>query len=669
MTDSLLLWGGTNALFATALAAAVWLLTRLWDNPHVTAALWMLVLLKLLLPPLVTLPVAWEQWPSLPPAETVSKRQTAVESPLEFLRDHTTNAPLPRRVLEVAGLRAPADLRKLPLPWGHDDHPARWPAVAVLLLSVWFVGIAVLASRTVLWTMRLNRQLARSATRDLALQSVATAVAARLRLRAVPAARMIDADIGPCVWAGALQPLVIVPRRLWEGLGGTGRETLLAHEFAHLTRCDHWARRLEAVVLTLFWWLPTAWFVARRRQVAAEICCDAAVLAAWPDHPQAYAQALLAAVEMLSAGRPTALVSGAGGAAELKARLEMIVRQHIPRRPSRWGWIGLFALAAVTLGIGVRLSVQAADDRAKQPPPRPTPHISPPVALGGEFDGFADAGGSPMIPMPEAGFDESGVPDAMDGGSAGGGPALSEATRSQMVQSLVEIVQDETQPQSLRRQAVSSLGKIGGGSPDVATALTAVAHTTTDVAFRMQIAEARGRFGSPEGVAILWDTMPAVANEPEQTEETQTLLAALIIRLDQMRAVVPNQDVAVRLALLVGEYRATGQAAHERAGGMSGFGAPMDTPRRAMAAVQILRRTGRTADGLRLLLAAAEKNGTARAQLVWIIGKITPATDQVATALVEALSSDIIEIRDAAATALGNAGSQLPADAPPTFGE
>lgn len=48
----------SNALHATFLAAAVFVLTRFWKNPHAARALWLCVMLKLLVPPLVHVPVA-----------------------------------------------------------------------------------------------------------------------------------------------------------------------------------------------------------------------------------------------------------------------------------------------------------------------------------------------------------------------------------------------------------------------------------------------------------------------------------------------------------------------------------------------------------------------------------------------------------------------------------
>ena len=51
--------GLTNAALAGLLAIVVWLVTRVWRHPAFVHALWVIVLVKLITPPIVTVP-----WPS-----------------------------------------------------------------------------------------------------------------------------------------------------------------------------------------------------------------------------------------------------------------------------------------------------------------------------------------------------------------------------------------------------------------------------------------------------------------------------------------------------------------------------------------------------------------------------------------------------------------------------
>jgi beta-galactosidase len=41
----------------------------------------------------------------------------------------------------------------------------------------------------------------------------------------------------------------------------------MAHELAHLRRCDHWVRRLELVVTALYWWFPPVWLARKHPEI------------------------------------------------------------------------------------------------------------------------------------------------------------------------------------------------------------------------------------------------------------------------------------------------------------------------------------------------------------------------------------------------------------------
>ena len=55
--NALLLWAGQNTIAAFLLAVLVFVVTRAWRHPPVVHLLWLLVLLKLVAPPIV--PVSW----------------------------------------------------------------------------------------------------------------------------------------------------------------------------------------------------------------------------------------------------------------------------------------------------------------------------------------------------------------------------------------------------------------------------------------------------------------------------------------------------------------------------------------------------------------------------------------------------------------------------------
>jgi hypothetical protein len=151
------------------------------------------------------------------------------------------------------------------------------------------------------------------------------------------------------LWALAGPPRLLLPAALWDRLGAEQQDTLLAHELAHLRRRDHWVRRLELLVVGLYWWHPVAWWARRQLREAEEECCDAWVVWALPTAARAYATALLETVTFLSQTRPAlpAVASGAGHVQLLKRRLTMILKGTPPRSLTGGGLLLVAALAVL----------------------------------------------------------------------------------------------------------------------------------------------------------------------------------------------------------------------------------------------------------------------------------------------------------------------------------
>ena len=98
----------------------------------------------------------------------------------------------------------------------------------------------------------------------------------------VPVPGWMSAEIDSFAdWSSSL--LVVIPAGLLERLDDATLDSVLRHELIHLRRRDAWRRRLEIFVLSLWWWLPTAWIARRQLRELEELCVDAAVLSANPD--------------------------------------------------------------------------------------------------------------------------------------------------------------------------------------------------------------------------------------------------------------------------------------------------------------------------------------------------------------------------------------------------
>lgn len=207
-----------------------------------------------------------------------------------------------------------------PMPW------VIWVGGALLAWAlicgrwVWGVGV-VRSSRPAPGTLR--REVAR--------------LARRLGMRRWPTVRVTDRAVSPMVVC-APRCTILLPAPLWRELDPVARQAVILHELAHLKRRDHWVLLIESVVSMLYWWNPVAWWVRRRLQDEAELCCDAWVMCLMPKNRRVYAEVLLTTRRMVQsqeASMPTVgMTMTSGRASRLARRIKMIMTERARPRLS-----------------------------------------------------------------------------------------------------------------------------------------------------------------------------------------------------------------------------------------------------------------------------------------------------------------------------------------------
>ncbi len=343
-----------NAWIVVPLALLVAVLCRVIRRPAAAHALWLLVLLKFLTPPLVKLPFLPATTAAAAPAQSPPPVQLE-PPPFEI---QTPFAPDDVALFEPAIGLEQSDTPRLSVAEPAAPPPAvrarpswnPWNALSLLWAGGSLAMLAIVAFR-VTRLVRLLRQ-APSAGADLCAQ--VQALCAELGLRRAPRVCVISGHLTPFVWAFGTWSVLVVPRALWSRLDGEQRTALLLHELAHLRRGDPWVRWLEAVATCLYWWHPALWFARRGLHQAEEQCCDAWVVWARPKAARSYASALVDALEFLSESRqkPRLAPIGASGLGRLNLisrRITMIMTGNVPRRLSGWGFASVLGLSALCL--------------------------------------------------------------------------------------------------------------------------------------------------------------------------------------------------------------------------------------------------------------------------------------------------------------------------------
>jgi beta-lactamase regulating signal transducer with metallopeptidase domain len=191
--------------------------------------------------------------------------------------------------------------------------------------AVWFVGVALLASRLVggwLLVLRLRRSARPVAE---AFEELLSRVSRRLRVsRAVRLCRSALVEVPTVV--GHLRPIILIPASALVGLTPQQLEAVLAHELAHVRRYDYLVNLLQTAAEVLLFYHPAAWWLSRRLRVEREHACDDAAVEAVAGDVLLYARAL-AALETLRPARahaPALALAADGGS--LMQRIQRLVR-------------------------------------------------------------------------------------------------------------------------------------------------------------------------------------------------------------------------------------------------------------------------------------------------------------------------------------------------------
>ena len=104
----------------------------------------------------------------------------------------------------------------------------------------------------------------------------------RVKRRAVPLGRLAvrgarlgtSPKVGTPTAIGYLHPAVVVPEGFASRVDPAEWAAVVAHECAHLSRWDDWAKALQSAVARAGWWLPGLWMLSRALDLERELASD-----------------------------------------------------------------------------------------------------------------------------------------------------------------------------------------------------------------------------------------------------------------------------------------------------------------------------------------------------------------------------------------------------------
>lgn len=302
-------------------------------------ALWLIVLVKLLLPPSFASPASLAYWvipaPQLPPAPKPAPTYIVTYG-------NPTIAELPFPVHSVRPVAEPEAFRPTPT-------LRAWLLISWTVAGLW---LAVILCRR---TQRVRQRLTRAEAPADDLSGLLEKCRRQLRLRCPVRLRISEDNTSPAV-CGLFRPVILLPRQLTASLNQSQMRAVLLHELIHLKRGDVWVNCVQTLLQIFYWWHPLLWLANARIRRVREETVDDAVMLALADDAETYAPTLLE-VAKLAFNRPLTSL-GLVGILESRSALRQRIERLMDFRPPRKAGLTMasalcvlaFAALAVPMG-------------------------------------------------------------------------------------------------------------------------------------------------------------------------------------------------------------------------------------------------------------------------------------------------------------------------------
>ncbi len=337
--------------------------------------IWMLVLVKLVLPPSLGSPVSLGTWfgdtlqvPAASflepePPQAIEPQATELPPAISTILSPPDPAIVPPLAPRMSP--APADAREPAVP---EAKPAvRAPAASLnwqgLTLLVWSLVAIALSLLLVQRAFFVRGLVGQAEEANRAMLSELEGCRARLGLRRPVGLRLSPNATSPAV-CGLLRPVILIPQSLAPRLHGHDLHAVLLHELAHVKRGDLWINFVQTLLQIAYFYNPLLWLANAMIRRTREQAVDETVLVAMGETAPQYPETLVHIAKLAFARRPI-LSLRLIGVVESKSALTGRIR-HILNRPlPKTARLGLIGAIAVLIAAAVLLPMaRAAEESA-----------------------------------------------------------------------------------------------------------------------------------------------------------------------------------------------------------------------------------------------------------------------------------------------------------------
>lgn len=349
-----------TALAVAALTGLVLLIRKPFARqfgPRTAYALWLLPLVRFVLPPLPP-SFSLAGWLGLPPLAEPKLQAVHPLSP-------TPVTALPEPMARLSIPQSATAAEPLPAP-----EPGLWASLPdqllPALLVVWISGTLIWLGRSC-YQQAVFRRLVDTDSEPASpvIQAEARRLAQQIGLRQIPCIRQSLLCAGPLV-TGLTRPVVLLPQWFEEDYSPAEQRDALDHELTHLKRGDLWAFQLARLVAATQWFNPLTYLALYAFRIDQEAACDADVLRRGQVSPAAYGRTLVKAARLAAPADRRLATASLTLAHPIKERLIMLQTPEPSLRQKLTGTALAGALGTLTLFATASCMAAQADGNTPQ---------------------------------------------------------------------------------------------------------------------------------------------------------------------------------------------------------------------------------------------------------------------------------------------------------------
>ena len=277
-------------------------------SPSVAHVLWILVLLKLITPPVLPLAIpipiwvaqsSWQAsgWQASSWQASVRgvAESRAVAREVQFIPSSSNSAI---EIRSGIGSSSGTASQVVSSQQNTNDYFAVGiaPTITIIAAGIWCSIALLLLVKSLMRSWQFSRLVQQRGRDCQAADDILSKLASRSGVSSVPRVKLIAAKVSPMLLGIGPWKRIVCPESLWNELDNDAQSAFLAHELGHFHRKDHWVRCIELIVGSLFWWLPLVRLARKQIERMEETCCDSWASRCLALGPRTYAESLLVVV-------------------------------------------------------------------------------------------------------------------------------------------------------------------------------------------------------------------------------------------------------------------------------------------------------------------------------------------------------------------------------------